>query len=231
MDKENKKNSLFTYERFLLVVLLIIGLGSTLGISSFGGFFHSVMASFEFIVIVALHILLLVFSMKRVFKMRWLHTVLYVQLFIFFYSSYRALYIVYIEQFFFPLLLLIAISLNITTLAILLFRGKEKGKTLFVHTINGLIGLALLTKAVVLGFGGMAFGASILYFIGMATPVYVLILLYIAQVYYLKRERTKPVLIALCLAVLLLLYSIFSFFFMITSLEVYIADLLESLLH
>ncbi|MBM0067315.1 hypothetical protein [Alkalicoccobacillus gibsonii] len=76
----------------------------------------------------------------------------------------------------------------------------------------------------------MAFGASIMYFIGMATPVYVLILLYIVQVYYLKRERTKPVLIALYLAVLLLFYSIFSFFFMITSIEVYIAHLLDNII-
>lgn len=231
MDKENKKNSLFSYERFLLVVLFIIGLGSTVGISSFGGFFHSVMASLEFIVIIALHLLLLLISMKRVFKMNWLYTVLYIQLFILFYSSYSALYFVYSEQFFFPLLLIITICLNITTLAILLFRGTEKGKTFFIHTINSMIGLALLTKAVVLGFGGMAFGASILYFIGMATPVYVLILLYIVQLNYLKRGRTKPVLIGLCLVVILLIYSIYSFFFVTTNIEAYIAHLLDSLIH
>ncbi|WYP25313.1 hypothetical protein NSQ54_13420 [Alkalihalobacillus sp. FSL W8-0930] len=231
MDKENEKSTLFLFERILLVVLFIIGLSSTVGISSFDGFFNSVTASFELILIVALHIFLLFISMKRVFKMSWLYTVLYIQLLILFYSSYSALYFVYNEKIFFLLLLIIALCLNITILAVLLFRGTEKGKAFFIHIINVLIGLALLTKAVVLGFRGMAFGASFLYFIGMATPVYVLILLYIVQIYYLKSDRTKPVLIALCLAVLLLLYSVFSFFFVMTSIEVYIAHLLDGLVH
>lgn len=212
MDKENIKSTLFQFERILLVALFIVGLSSTFGIYSFRGFFNSVIPSIEFFLLIALHILVLMFSLKSVFKQQWLYCVLYVQLFIFLYSSYRALNLVYGEQYLFPLLLLVAICLNILTLAVLLFRGTEKDKTLFIHIINVLIGLALLTKASILGFGGMAFGASFLYFIGMATPVYVLILLYIVQIYYLKRDRTKPVVIALCLAVLLLLYSVFSFF-------------------
>lgn len=109
--------------------------------------------------------------------------------------------------------------------------NKKSSRVILIHTLNVFIGLTLLTKASILGFGGMVFGASFLYFIGMATPVYVLILLYMVQIYYLKRNQIKPVWIALCLVVLLLLYSILSFFLMVTSLEVDIAHLLESLIH
>ncbi|MFK3937295.1 hypothetical protein ACI2JA_07250 [Alkalihalobacillus sp. NPDC078783] len=231
MDKEIGKGNLFPFERILLAALCLAGLSSTFGIYSFAGFFHSVISSIEFILLVALHILVFIFSLKPDFKRQWLYSVLYVQLFILFYSSYRALNLVYGEQYMFPLLLLIAICLNIMILAFLLFRGSVKDKRVFIHTVNLLIGLALLTKASILGFGGMAFGASFLYFIGMATPVYVLILLYMLQLYYLKRDRAKPLLLTLCLAVLILLYSIFSFFFLVTSIEVYIAHLLDGLVH
>ncbi|TSB46125.1 permease prefix domain 1-containing protein [Alkalicoccobacillus porphyridii] len=228
------QQSMFPYRRELLYVLAIAGFLLTLGMYMYLLFTMNVALPFELGIGVISNCLILFFAMNTTFRInrrRWLNTALIFHLAVLAYSSYWPINLFYEGHLFFPILMIGVGFLNIGIIFLTALTGPEVGRSAFIHLINIPIGLILSTKALILGFGGMVFGASFLYVIGMGTPVYIWGLIYVIQYKALKRGRMPVVTIALICSVLVVIYSVLSFFFIELTIEGRVAHFLENLIH
>ncbi|MDQ0207915.1 permease prefix domain 1-containing protein [Alkalicoccobacillus murimartini] len=227
------QHSMFPFRRELLYVLAIAGFLFTVGLYVYFLATEQLTLPFELGLGVVSHSLILFFAMNttyRVNRRRWLNTALIFHLAVLVYNSYGPINLFYDGQYLLPMLLIGIACLNIGIIFLTALTGPGVGRTVFIHLINIPIGLVLSAKAIILGFGGLIFGASFLYLIGMAFPVYIWIGLYVIQYISIKKNRMLSVSIALCLSIILVLYSVFSFFYIELSFEVRIAHFLNDLL-
>ncbi|MCM2675080.1 hypothetical protein [Alkalicoccobacillus plakortidis] len=228
------QHSMFPYRRELLYVLAVVGFLFTVGLYVHFLAAEQLTLPIELSIGVVSHSLILFFAMNttyRVNRRRWLNTALILNLAVLVYNSYGPIHLFYDGQYLLPMLLIGVICLNIGIIFLTALTGPEVGRSVFIHLINIPIGLALSAKALFFGFGGMIFGASFYYVIGMGFPVYVWIILYMIQYKSLKKDRMKLVTISLCLSVFLVIYSVLSIYFVGLSIDSRIGHFLHDLFY